>query len=121
MAEFYDLEFRGSGGTGIISREALWLQACLFTGWDVGVEAGEGAWVSMGNCSMVGNGVGFRFDSNKATYANAIYENIVFAENETGMQILDVPGDTALHFYGAVFDANTTDMEDPKGLVNLDS
>ena len=119
IAEFYDLEFQGDGGTGIISRDALRLQACLFTGWDIGVDAQEGAWVSINNCAMVGNGTGFRFDSHLSTFSNETYENVVFAENGIGMQICNVPGNATLQFYGTVFDANTVDLEDPKGRVNL--
>lgn len=119
MAEFYDLEFQGDGGTGIICKDALRLQACLFTGWDIGVDAREGSWVSINNCAMVGNKTGFRFNSQSASFSNEIYENVVFAENEIGMQIQNVPGNRTLQFYGTVFDANATDLEDPKGLVKL--
>ena len=117
VAEFYDLEFQGSGGCGILSREGLRLQACLFAGWDVGVDVQNGGWASVNNAAFVGNGIGLRFDSRSSTYANPTYENVVFAENETGMEIRHVPGDRQLEFFNPVFDNNQTDYYDPDGHV----
>lgn len=119
-AELYELEFEGSGGTGLVSTDALYVQACVFTGWDIGVDAQNGSWISLTNDAFIGNGIGFRFDSGSATFSNPTYENVVFAENTLGMQILQVPGDNTLRFVNPIFDANETDYEDPKGLVKIE-
>ncbi len=120
IAELYDLEFQGNGGTGILASDALRLQACLFTGWDLGVYAQDGAWVSMNNVAFVGNDTGFCFDSEGSTYSNPIYENIVFAENATGMEIRQVPGNYTLKFSDPVFDGNETDYVDLTGLITIE-
>ena len=71
----------------------------------------------MNNAAFVGNGIGLRFDSRSSTYANPTYENVVFAENETGMEIRHIPGDRQLNFINPVFDNNQTDYYDPDGHV----
>jgi hypothetical protein len=119
MAEFYNLEFAGDGGYGIISTEALSLRNCLFTGWDVGVDVRVGGWVSASETSFVKNGTGFRIDSTESSYFNPAYENLVFTENETGMEVRNIPNDGELDLYGTVFDSNKTDLEDPDGRVIL--
>ena len=119
LAEFYELEFQGNGGTAIISTDALRVQACLFQGWDVGIDMEDGAWVSVSNAAFVGNQVGFLFNSHSCTFSNPNYENVVFAENDIGLQIKSVPKDIGLNFIGTVFDGNETDVDDPKGLVQL--
>ena len=119
MAEFYNLEFAGDGGYGIISTDALKLRNCMFTGWDVGVDVRNGGWVSASDTSFAKNGTGFRFDSLESTYSNPTYENLVFTENETGMEVRNIPGDGELNLFGAVFDSNKTDLEDPDGRVIL--
>ena len=88
-------------------------------GWDIGIDAQNGSWAAVSNAAFVGNRIGFRFDSNKSTFSNPTYENVVFAENETGLQVVNVPSNTTLNFFGTVFDNNETDVDDPKGLVQL--
>ena len=118
-AEFYSLEFRGDGGCGIRCSEGLRTEYCLFTGWDIGVDVNNGGWISVRNSAFVGNGTGLRFDSESSTYASPNYENVVFAENETGMDIMHVPGDRELNFINPVFDNNQTDFTDPGGRVKI--
>ena len=120
VAEFYDLEFQGNGGIGILSTEGLRLQACAFIGWDTGLEVDDGGWASVNNAAFIGNHTGFRFNSKKSSYVNPRYENVVFAENDTGLEIINVPGDYELSFINPVFDGNKTDITDPAGLVKIE-
>ena len=119
IAEIYDLEFTGNGGTAVSAQEALRVRTCTFTGWDVGIDIQDGSWVNVKNSAFVGNGTGMRFTSKHSSYADPTYENVVFKDNTLGMQILQVPGDYSLNFINPVFEGNETDYEDPKGYVNI--
>ena len=88
--------------------------------WDVGVDVQDGGWASIQNAAFVGNGTGFRFDSKECTYSNPDYENLVFAENELGLDIRNVPGGMQLTLIDPVFDANVEDFSDPKGLLKTE-
>ena len=119
IAAFYEIVFQGEGGTGIISTDALQIGGCVFTGWDIGIDAAQGSWVSVNSSAFVGNKVGFRINSEKSTDSNPVYEKVALAENEIGLQVIKVPGDTPLTFTETILDNNQTDAEDPAGLVTI--
>jgi len=118
--QFLNIDFVGAGGTGIVCREALYMQGCLISGWDTGLDVQSGGWASVSNAAFVGNKTGFRFNSDTSSYSNPSYENLVFAENELGLQIVQIPGSATLYLKGTVFDANGKDMDDPDGYVRLE-
>ena len=119
IAELNQIEFVGDGGTGIIATEALVMQACAFFGWDTGVEVKEGGWANLTNAAFVNNGTGFLCNTKSSTFYNGIFENIVFAENNIGLQIVHTPGERSIELVNPVFDGNKTDYDDPNGILKI--
>ena len=120
LAELYNIAFEGKGGTGLKLSEGAYVQGCRFTGWDIGVDSREGSWAILTNCEFETNGIGFRFDSMSATCSSQEYSGLLFRDNGIGVQLLHVPGDLPLGFTDCTFDENGTDIEDPKGLANVE-
>ncbi len=120
VMRIYNTDFIGEGGTGIMCSEGVRVQGSLISGWDVGFDVRDGGWASVNNAAFVGNKIGFRIDSHTSTYFNPNYENVVFAENELGLQIISTPADRKLNLINPVFDANKQDMDDLKEMVITD-
>ncbi len=118
-AVFYGLAFEGEGGAGIISTEALNLRDCDFTGFDDGVRAEDGSWVSLEQCSFIKNRTGFLFDSYRSSATNLVYSDNLFQENETAVKLVNVPTTGTLQFISCRFEDNQTDLDDPKGYAQI--
>lgn len=113
IAEFSDIRFAGAGGTGLWATEGAILRGCSFEGWSIGVDMRDGAWVAAYNCDFIANGVGFRFNSGKATLSSPTYSGDRFIGNGVGFQILKTPSRVVLGFPGCYFERNSTDIDNP--------
>ena len=111
IAEFSDISVAGEGGTGLHATEGAILRGCSFEGWNIGVDMRDGAWVAAYNCDFIANGVGFRFNSGKATLSSPTYSGDRFIGNGIGFQILKSPSRVVLGFPGCTFERNSTDID----------
>lgn len=77
MASIAGIRFIGNGGTGLAATAGVMVRNCAFSGWDVGVEAKDGAWITPTGCTFSGNGVGLHFNSVSSNNTNpSSYTNI---------------------------------------------
>lgn len=111
--EFYGIDFAGNGGTGLLATRWTVLRQCRFTGWDIGVAAEDGSWVTVANCTFENNAVGLRFNTSYSTGANESYSDTCFYDNETAVLIERLYGTLVLTFDGSRFRGNQTDVSNP--------
>ena len=106
----YDINFTGSGGTGLSGSAPFRATNCTFTGWDTGVLAYGNSWANVIGCTFRNNSIGFHFDST-GEYANhSMFNDNLFEDNGTAVQLDNVPTDVALNFMGSVFRDNGQDI-----------
>ena len=106
----YDINFTGSGGTGLSGSAPFRATNCTFTGWDTGVLAYGNSWANVIGCTFRNNSIGFHFDST-GEYANhSMFNDNLFEDNGTAVQLDNVPTDVALNFMGSVFRGNGQDI-----------
>lgn len=107
---FYDIDFTGSGGTGLSGSASFRATNCTFTGWDTAVLAYGTSWANVIGCTFRDNGIGFHFDSD-GEYANhSMFNDNLFEGNDTAVQLDNVPTDVALNFQGSAFRDNGQDI-----------
>ena len=116
VAEFENICFSGGGrGTGISASEGVLLLDCRVTGWEIGAEAREGAWIAAFGTAFEGNGIGLQFNSTTSSMTYPAYELDSFLNNGVGVSLLRVPGTEELRFPECVFSGNVTDIDNPAG------
>ena len=109
----YDINFTGGGGTGLAGSAPFRTTNCTFTGWDTAVLAYGNSWANVIGCTFQKNGIGFHFDSD-GEYANhSMFNDNLFEDNGTAVQLDNVPTDVALNFMGSVFRDNGQDIVNP--------
>lgn len=110
ITEITGVNFEGSGGNGIVAHEGVILNNCLFFGWDTAVYGQEGSWPMLSGVEFRDNQTAFLFDSSHATCSNTGYEENVFENNGTAVQLENVPGQGTLEFTGCRFEGNENDL-----------
>ena len=120
VAEFHNIAFLGDGGVGITAHEAVFLQDCIFMGWDIGACALEGSWIAANGCRFENNRVGFESDSGSSSMSHPAFPGCSFLGNETALLLLRVPDQFPLDFQGCVFSGNAVDIDNRAG-VKLDT
>ena len=119
---FQNLDFSGSGGVGLTAYSGLMLFNCRFSGWDTGILAGEGSWVTPNDCVLEGNGTGLEFRSGISSFSSPDFFNNQFVGNGTGLLLTQVPNRNTLDLSGCLFRDNGTDIANPSGQpVNTDN
>ena len=113
FTEIYGVCFQGSGGTGLLARGSVQLYDCVFTGWDTGALAADGAWVAAEDCVFSDNAVGLQFDTGHSSMSAPVFPNNQFLRNGTGILLARVPGTELLSFPGCEFSDNGTDIDNP--------
>lgn len=108
--EMYGIRFEGEGGTGLVADDCVLVYDCVFTGWDVGAIARNGAWVAAYECTFEDNGVGLQMDTQDSPSSDHNYRNNRFVGNGTGLLISNLYGTQILSFPGCVFADNETDI-----------
>ena len=115
FAEIHGVRFAGNGGTGLAATGSVQLYDCVFTGWNTGALARDGAWISAAGCSFLENGVGLQFDTGSSRLSAPVYQDNLFQGNGTGLLITALPGTEVLTFPGCSFSGNGTDIDNPAG------
>lgn len=109
----HDLDFVGSGGTGLTASASAVINHCSFTGYDIGADVEDGGMIGVESCTFRQNGIGFRYNTNSYYSFKTAFPDSVVEENGIGVQFLNIPGSTLLDFVGTVFENNTTDIDNP--------
>lgn len=110
-----DIDFIGSGGTGILSSASVCLYSCNFSGWDIAIDGEYGSWPYLENCTFSHNGIGLYWNSNFSYSACEAYSNLAFIENEIAIQAIAVPGNGILRLIDCVFTGNQCDLDNQSG------
>ena len=118
LATIRNIAFEGRGGTGLLAHEAVIVEGCTFSGWDVAASAEEGSWIILEDCSFSENKTAFRFNSTMATASSDVYKGLTFSENEVAVELLNVPGNMKLKFENCTFTDNGKDLIDEAGLAS---
>lgn len=109
----HDLDFVGSGGTGLTASASAVINHCSFTGYDIGADVEDGGMIGVEACTFRQNGIGFRYNTNSYYSFKTAFPDSVVEDNGIGVQFLNIPGNTLLDFVGTVFSNNTTDIDNP--------
>lgn len=54
----HDLDFVGSGGTGLTASASAVINHCSFTGYDIGADVEDGGMIGVESCTFRQNGIG---------------------------------------------------------------
>ena len=108
-----DLDFVGSGGTGLSSSASAMIFGCTFSGWDTGAEVADGGMIGVENCVFKNNGTGFRYDTANFSFFKSGFPYCTFENNGTGVQFARLPGSMPLDFSHTVFSGNEIDIDNP--------
>lgn len=109
---FYDIDFVGNGtGVGLSFGVSGRATDCTFTGWETAVLGYDTAWVNVIGCTLEDNGIGFHFNSTGQSANHTLYNDNIFARNDTAVLLENVPTDLTLDFQGTIFTDNGIDMD----------
>ena len=109
---FCDIDFVGSGGgVGLSMSDNCRAERCSFTGWRTAMLGYGTAWVSLGECDLRNNTIGFHFNSTGQSANHYLFNDNVFADNTTAMLLENVPTDQAIELDGCRFTGNGTDID----------
>lgn len=109
---FCDIDFAGSGGgVGLSMSDNGRAERCSFTGWRTAVLGYGTAWVSLGECDLRDNTIGFHFNSTGQSANDYLFNDNVFADNITAMLLENVPTDQVIELHGCRFTGNGTDID----------
>ena len=111
--ELYELDFAGSGGTGLSSTAAALAFGCTFSGWDIGALASESGMIGVENCVFRNNRVGLRYDTANFTFFRTEFQNCTMEGNGVGVQFARLTGTMTLDFAFTVFSGNEVDIDNP--------
>ena len=114
-ADLYDLDFVGSGGTGLSSTASAMIVGCSFSGWDIGALVNDGGMIGVENCVFRNNGIGFRYDTANYSFFKTGFPDCTIENNGIGVQFTRLPGTMPLDFAFTVFSGNEVDIDNPIG------
>ena len=107
----FDLDFAGSGGTGLSVTASVYMGNCTFTGWDVGAVALDGGMIGVERCTFRDNGVGFKYNTVVYHSFNSVFPDCVVENNDVGVQFNRLQGTITIDFAGSVFSGNRVDID----------
>ena len=109
---FCDIDFAGSGGgVGLSMSDNGRAERCSFTGWRTAMLGYGTALVSLGECDVRDNTIGFHFNSTGQSANDYLFNDNVFADNTTAMLLENVPTDQVIELHGCRFTGNGTDID----------
>ena len=111
----YDLDFVGSGGTGLSATASVYMAGCSFTGWDIGAVARDGGMIGVEHCVFRQNGIGFQYNTSDYRSFNSVFPDCVVTDNDIGVQFARLRGTITIDFVGSVFAGNRIDIDNPAG------
>ena len=115
IVSFFNVDFIGSGGTGVEDHGGVFLQNCTLRGWDVAAATGEIGWVGVGGCTIEDNGIGLQYNTSSYWYNHDVYADNIFRGNGTAIEINSMPKSNSLTFPGTIFVDNETNIVNRTG------
>ena len=109
----YDLDFVGSGGTGLSATASVYMGGCSFSGWDIGAVALDGGMIGVERCVFQNNGVGFKYNTVVYHSFNSAFPDCTIIDNDIGVQFARLHGTITIDFAGSVFSGNRIDINNP--------
>lgn len=109
----YDLDFVGSGGTGLSATASVYMGGCSFFGWDIGAVTLDGGMIGVERCVFQNNGVGFKYNSAVYHSFNDVFPDCTITDNDIGVQFARLQGTITIDFAGSVFSGNRIDIDNP--------
>lgn len=109
----YDLDFVGSGGTGLSATASVYMGGCSFSGWDIGAVALDGGMIGVERCVFQNNGVGFKYNTVVYHSFNSAFPDCTIIDNDIGVQFARLQGTITIDFAGSVFSENRIDINNP--------
>lgn len=109
----YDLDFVGSGGTGLSATASVYMGGCSFSGWDIGAVALDGGMIGVERCVFQNNGVGFKYNTVVYHSFNSAFPDCTIIDNDIGVQFARLQGTITIDFAGSVFSGNRIDINNP--------
>lgn len=108
-----DLDFAGSGGTGLSATASVYMGGCSFSGWDIGAVALDGGMIGVERCVFTNNGIGFKY--NTVVYHSFIdgFPDCTITDNDIGVQFARLQGTITIDFEGSVFSGNRIVIDNP--------
>lgn len=110
-----DLDFVGSGGTGLFAKASAEIFGCSFTGWDVGALVEDGGMIGVERCRFQDNGIGFRYNTTSYHFFNTGFPACIIKDNDIGIQFSSLPGVSPLDFSDTLFSGNGIHIDNPIG------
>ena len=107
----FDLDFAGSGGTGLSATASVYMGGCSFSGWDIGATALDGGMIGVERCVFQNNGVGFKYNTATFHSFNDVFPDCTIADNDIGVQFARLQGTITIDFAGSVFSGNRIDID----------
>ncbi|MGN0968562.1 MAG: zinc-ribbon domain-containing protein [Oscillospiraceae bacterium] len=107
----FDLDFAGSGGTGLSATASVYMGNCSFSGWDVGAVALDGGMIGVEHCAFQNNGIGFKYNTVVYHSFNSVFPDCTITDNDIGVQFARLQGTITIDFVGSVFSGNRIDID----------
>lgn len=108
-----DLDFVGSGGTGLSATASTSIWDCSFTGYDIGAVVKEGGMIGVEGCTFHNNRIAFSYDTLSYSFFKSGFLYCTIENNDIGIQFVNLPGTMPLDFCDTVFSGNRLDIENP--------
>ena len=108
-----DLDFVGQGGNGLTATASTVIWNCSFTGYDIGAAVKTGGMIGVEACTFRNNKIAFCYDTSSYFFFKSGFPNCTIADNEIGIQFVNLPGASPLDFGDTVFSGNGTDIDNP--------
>lgn len=108
-----NLDFVGSGGTGLSASASTNIWGCSFTGYDIGAAVKDGGMIGVEECAFRDNGIAFSYDTQHYSFFKTGFPSCRIEGNDIGIQFVRLPGASPLDFCGTVFSGNRIDIENP--------
>lgn len=109
----FDLDFVGSGGTGLSATASVYMGGCSFSGWDIGAVALDGGMIGVERCVFTNNGIGFKYNTVVYHSFNDVFPDCTITDNDIGVQFARLQGTITIDFEGSVFSGNRIDIDNP--------
>ena len=109
----FDLDFVGSGGTGLSATASVYMGGCRFSGWDIGATALDGGMIGVECCEFKNNGIGFKYNTVAYHSFNDVFPGCTITGNDIGVQFARLEGTITIDFVDSVFSGNRLDIDNP--------
>ena len=113
---FQSIAFEVPDGIGVLARESVMLENCVFRGCSVGAYAEYGGWICSLGCLFENNGVGIDINNpGNASLCNTEFIGHRFIGNGIAFRLSETAYAEPMVFHGCVFSGNG------ENIVNLDT